>query len=241
MIRHLVQSLARALRRPDFSLHPSVGEWLLLGLALDEAAALARGLRLLLRLRLPRLLSLGRGVRFRNLGAIRFGRGVRLGDGVYVSALGTEGVWLGDHVGIGAHGRVVVSTSWSDPGRGIRIGDRVGIGEFAYLGGAGGLEIGADTIAGQYLSTHPENHVVDDYETLVRLQGVTRRGIRIGRNCWIGAKVTFLDGAVVGDHCVVAAGAVVRGEFPDGVVIGGVPARILKHRYANASDSRLCV
>jgi len=39
-----------------------------------------------------------------------------------------------------------------------------------------------------------------------------------------------LDGAVIGDGCVVAAGSVVRGEFPPFSIIGGVPARILKMR-----------
>jgi acetyltransferase-like isoleucine patch superfamily enzyme len=39
-----------------------------------------------------------------------------------------------------------------------------------------------------------------------------------------------LDGTEIGDGCIVAAGAVVRGKFPDNAVIGGVPARILKMR-----------
>jgi acetyltransferase-like isoleucine patch superfamily enzyme len=43
--------------------------------------------------------------------------------------------------------------------------------------------------------------------------------------------VTILDGTVVGNGCVIAAGAVVVGEFPDNVVIGGVPARVLKQRF----------
>ena len=41
--------------------------------------------------------------------------------------------------------------------------------------------------------------------------------------------MTFLDGSKIGNNSVVAAGAVVNGEFPDNVVIGGVPAKILKH------------
>ena len=40
--------------------------------------------------------------------------------------------------------------------------------------------------------------------------------------------MTFLDGCVVGDNCVVAAGAVVKGIFPSNVIIGGVPAKVLK-------------
>ena len=54
--------------------------------------------------------------------------------------------------------------------------------------------------------------------------------ITIGNNCWIGAKVTILDGTKIGNGCIVAAGAVVKGIFPDNVIIGGVPAKILKYR-----------
>jgi acetyltransferase-like isoleucine patch superfamily enzyme len=130
---------------------------------------------------------------------------------------------------------LAVSTSLNDPGEGISLGDRVGIGEFAYLGGGGGLTIGADCIVGQYFSCHPENHNYSDPETLIRLQGVSRKGIQIGNGCWIGSKVTILDGAKVGNHCVIAAGAVVAGVFPDHSVIGGVPARILKSRIQQSA------
>ena len=44
----------------------------------------------------------------------------------------------------------------------------------------------------------------------------------------MGAKVTFLDGTIIGNHCVVAAGAVVNGTYPDFSVIGGIPAKIIK-------------
>ena len=53
---------------------------------------------------------------------------------------------------------------------------------------------------------------------------------RTGSNCWIGSKVTFLDGVKIGQGCVVAAGSVVTKSFPDFSVIGGVPAKMLKER-----------
>ena len=92
----------------------------------------------------------------------------------------------------------------------------------------GGIQIGNDVIAGSYISFHSENHVFDDTSLLIREQGVTSKGIQIGNNVWIGAKATFLDGAIVGNNSVVAAGAVVNGIFPDNVVLGGVPAKIIK-------------
>lgn len=52
--------------------------------------------------------------------------------------------------------------------------------------------------------------------------------ITVGDGSWIGMSSVILDGATIGAGCIVAAGAVVRGQFPDNVLIGGVPARIVK-------------
>jgi len=52
--------------------------------------------------------------------------------------------------------------------------------------------------------------------------------IVIGDNVWIGANATICPGVILGNGVVVGAGAVVTKSFPDNVVIGGVPARILK-------------
>ncbi|TFZ63883.1 acyltransferase [Hymenobacter sp. UV11] len=175
---------------------------------------------------------LGRGVRFQYLARIRFGQWLKAGDGVRFSGLGTGGLTLGDRVSIGAFSQVIVSTSLAEPGQFIRLGHRVGIGEFAYLGGGGGLSIGDDCIIGQYFSCHPENHLHGDPDQLIRLQGVTRQGISIGANCWIGSKVTVLDGVSIGAGSVVAAGAVVTRSVPAGSVVAGVPARIIKRRAA---------
>ncbi|GAA0494353.1 sugar O-acetyltransferase [Alkalibacterium indicireducens] len=55
------------------------------------------------------------------------------------------------------------------------------------------------------------------------------RPVTVGDNCWIGADATIVGGSELGNNVVVAAGAVVKGVFPDNVVIGGVPARIIKN------------
>ena len=114
----------------------------------------------------------------------------------------------------------------------IKIGDNVGLGSHGFYGcGAGKLEIGNDCIFGNYVSIHPENHIYQDLSVPIRMQGVNSTGgVKIGDNCWIGAKVTILDGTKIGNGCIVAAGAVVKGTFPDNVIIGGVPAKIIKSR-----------
>jgi acetyltransferase-like isoleucine patch superfamily enzyme len=218
------------LRNPAFHFDESLSTSELLKFSWRQLLNLTRGLRLVLVFKNPRAILLGKNVTFLNIAKIRWGRFVKLEDHVCMSALAKDGILLGDYVSIGAFSRIIVSTSFNHIGRFIRIGNNVGIGEFAYLGGAGGLTIGAHTIIGQYFSCHPENHTYENTEMLIRHQGVTRKGIHIGENCWIGSKVTILDGVQIGNGCVIAAGSVVTKSFPNNCVIGGVPAKLLKTR-----------
>lgn len=174
--------------------------------------------------------SFGRGVQILGKSKLLIFRGSSIGDFCNLNALGHQGIKLGTSCSIGSYSILHVSGTLSSIGNGITLGNNVGIGDFSHIGGAGGVHIGDDTIVGAYFSVHPENHIFSDVNLLIRNQGVTRKGIEIGCNCWIGAKVTVLDGSRVGNGCVIAAGAVVNGIFPDNVVIGGLPAKIIKER-----------
>ncbi|MFF1571176.1 acyltransferase [Leifsonia sp. NPDC058292] len=56
----------------------------------------------------------------------------------------------------------------------------------------------------------------------------TNLPILVGDGCWIGARALILGGTTIGAGSIVAAGAVVRGEFPPNVLLAGVPAKIIK-------------
>lgn len=60
--------------------------------------------------------------------------------------------------------------------------------------------------------------------------------VSIGDGCWIGTGVTILGGTVIGKASMIAAGAVVRGDFPDRVLIGGVPGRVLRKLETEADN-----
>lgn len=161
---------------------------------------------------------------------LSIGAKTKIHDGVYIDALSSDGVNIGDHVVLGRNSRIECTGSLENVGKGVTIGNRTTFGSDCYFGAAGGIEIGDDVVCGQYIRFHSENHNYDDMNLLIREQGVTNKGIHIGNNCWIGAGAVFLDGSALGDGCVVAANAVVTKQFPDNSVIGGVPAKILKTR-----------
>lgn len=218
------------LRNPTFTLDDNLNSGAVLQFIWIQFWSIMRGLRLLLFARNPKGMLLGKRVSFFAISKIKWGKFLRLGNDVYVSALSRHGIEFGDNVSVGAFSRIIVSSSFNNIGEKIKIGNNVGIGEFAYLGGSGGLEIGDECIVGQYLSCHPENHNYQNIEISIRHQGVNRKGIKIGKNCWIGSKVTILDGVEIGDGCILAAGSVITKSFPDNSIIGGIPAKLLKTR-----------
>ena len=61
----------------------------------------------------------------------------------------------------------------------------------------------------------------------------------IGHDVWIGAQAIILDGLTVGNGAVVAAGAVVTRDVPPYAIVGGVPARILRFRFDDATADAL--
>ncbi len=228
-MKHFIQKVIH-LRNPNFQFDDDLTISVLLSFIWVQSWGLLRGLKWLLYLKNPKMTIMGSRVRFFNSSKIKFGKFLKLGNDVYLSALGKQGIIIGDNVGIGAFSRIIVSTSMNNLGEYIKIGNNVGIGEYAYLGGAGGLELGNECIIGQYFSCHPENHVSSDLNRAIRQQGVSRKGIKIGENCWIGSKVTIVDGVEIGNGCIIAAGAVVNKSFPAHSIIGGVPAKVLKSR-----------
>ena len=218
----LIYLITKILKRP-FKLDPEVPILYLAARGASTLTGLARGWFFLMR---P--LVLGRGARIRNLAKLQTRGGLpRIEDHCIVDCVSHDGIQLGRNFKLGAFSHMIASGSLADLGKGIYIGDNVGIGEYAYIGGAGGVVIGDDCIVGQYFSVHPENHIFSDSSRSIREQGVTRKGIKVGSGCWIGAKVTLTDGVDIGRNCVIAAGSVVTKNFPDNSVIGGVPALLL--------------
>ncbi|MEI9947102.1 MAG: acyltransferase [Chitinophagaceae bacterium] len=87
------------------------------------------------------------------------------------------------------------------------------------------LEIGDGTIWANNISIQTGNH------GLLQRDQYTYASVKIGKNCWLGSSVTILPGVELGDNVTVGANCVVTKSFPSNVVVGGVPARIIKELY----------
>jgi acetyltransferase-like isoleucine patch superfamily enzyme len=57
---------------------------------------------------------------------------------------------------------------------------------------------------------------------------VTRGPLTVGADCWFGSRVTLVDGASVGERCVLGAGAVVTRPIPARSLAVGIPARVVR-------------
>ena len=107
----------------------------------------------------------------------------------------------------------------------LSVGDDVYIGFTSYLGN-GTINIGSEVLIGNHVSITPSNHLLK--EGSFRFGGSDDRGITICDGVWIGAHACLLAGVTIGTGSLVAAGAVVTRSVPEGVVVAGVPAKIIK-------------
>lgn len=62
---------------------------------------------------------------------------------------------------------------------------------------------------------------------------------QVGNDVWMGVGCTVLDGVHIGDGAIIAAGAVVTRDVPDFAIVGGVPARIIRYRFDEATIAAL--
>jgi acetyltransferase-like isoleucine patch superfamily enzyme len=144
----------------------------------------------------------------------------------------------------------------------VRPGARLVLGRWSWLGHGckvrvheGEVQVGAKTVLGQECTISAYQHVsigrecvvadrvmlidfdhgVVDVERPIRLQGIYKRDVRVGHNCWIGYGACILRGVTVGDNAVIGTSAVVTRDVPDNAVVAGVPARVLRMREAPAT------
>ncbi|GAA2017242.1 acyltransferase [Pseudokineococcus marinus] len=148
--------------------------------------------------------------------------GWSLGDGVFVSALAAldaDELVLGSRSYVAAHAHVTGS---------VRTGADCSLNASCAV--RGDVRLGDGVRVGAHAAILGFNHTTTDPDVPVFRQPLVSRGVVLGDDVWVGSHVVVLDGVRVGSRAVLAAGAVVTKDVPQGAVVGGNPARLLKWR-----------
>jgi acetyltransferase-like isoleucine patch superfamily enzyme len=108
------------------------------------------------------------------------------------------------------------------------MGQRVQIGSGCFIGaGSGGLMLGDDVLVSPNCTILTSNYRFDRLGVPLAEQGSVSKGVRIGHRVWSGANSVVLDGAEIGDDCIVSAGSVVSGSVPPRSILQGNPAKVI--------------
>jgi acetyltransferase-like isoleucine patch superfamily enzyme len=152
---------------------------------------------------------------------------VEIAEGCFIAPEARIFAEPGRTVVIGAGASIAAEAFVHGP---VRLGAEVSINVRACVdGGRAGVEIGDATRIAEGAAIYAFDHgIAPDRE--IRSQSVRSRGIRIGRDVWIGAHAGVTDGVTIGDHAVVAMGAVVTRDVAPFTIVAGVPARPIGDR-----------
>lgn len=113
---------------------------------------------------------------------------------------------------------------YTDCGKNIFIGKNVFINSGCRFQDQGGIKIGDGVLIGHNVVLATINHdIAPSKRSDMHLAPIV-----IGKNVWIGSNATVLPGVTIGDGAIIAAGAVVTKDIPENVIVGGVPAKIIK-------------
>lgn len=113
---------------------------------------------------------------------------------------------------------------YTDFGKNICIGKGVFVNSGCSFQDQGGIAIGDGCLIGHQVVFATINHSLLPAER----GDMHAAPIVLGKNVWVGAHATILQGVTIGDGAVVAAGAVVTKDVPPNAVVAGVPAEIKK-------------
>lgn len=176
---------------------------------------------------------------------VRIGAGVRFGPGVIIEVEpGRESVLeigeasriganvhihlRGGLVQIGPRNEIRDGCVLKTTGGGIVLGERCYMSYHCVLHATEHVELQDQVAIGERVTLVDSGHDTDGTERDWAEQGVPTEPVVIGRNTLVFANAVITKGARIGANSQVAAGALVRGEHPDGVLLAGVPATVAR-------------
>ncbi|WP_309215830.1 acyltransferase [Lacticaseibacillus rhamnosus] len=231
VLKRIALLAAKKLKNAEYTLDDSLSDKDLLVIGLRRVGMLLKGSLKSLQIHHSRgVLFLGKRSKIISPSRVCFSGTMTLQHDSIIDARVKNIMKFGKNFSLGAFSIIEGFGVLNNLGESLSIGDNVGIAEYSLISVRGPVTIGNDVIIGPFFSLHSENHMFSREDKAIRTQGVTRTGVHISDNVWIGAKVTLLDGVTIGSGVVVAAGAVVTHDVPNNVIVAGVPARIIRKR-----------
>lgn len=119
----------------------------------------------------------------------------------------------------------VFTPFFTNYGKNIRIGKGVFINHACSMLDLGGITIEDDVFIAPRVNITSEGHPLDPKDR----KSLECKPVLIKKGAWLGTNVTILPGVTVGENSIVAAGAVVSKDVPDNVLVGGIPAKVIKN------------
>ncbi len=169
-------------------------------------------------------------VEFINTSCIEIGKRAQVLRGANINAIGhpNNKISIGDRVQI-QHGVDIRALNDTH----IKIEEDTFIGPYVCIAGPGNIKIGKGCLIAAHSGLFANNHNFADPVEFIAKQGITRKGIVIGDDCWLGHNVTVTDGVTIGKGCVIGAGSVVTKDIPPYSIAVGSPAKVVKSRIKN--------
>jgi acetyltransferase-like isoleucine patch superfamily enzyme/putative methionine-R-sulfoxide reductase with GAF domain len=186
--------------------------------------------------RIGRSVYIQNGVEFLGTSCIEISDGVHIFKNVRLDARGHENnkIYLGQRVAL-EHGVEIGALDNTH----IHIDENTYIASYVCIAGPGNIKIGKQCMIASHSGIYANNHNFADLTQPIREQGVTRKGITIEDNCWLGHGVTVLDGVTIGQGSVIGAGSVVSKDIPPFSIAVGVPAKVIRDRQEKELHNNL--
>lgn len=113
----------------------------------------------------------------------------------------------------------------------ILLGDRSYVnGGMLFASSNAKIVIGKNCLVSYGVHLRTDMHIHSCSSMPINQQGHIEEDIVLGDNVWVGYGAQIMSGVKVGSGSIIGAGAVVTHDVPEGVVMGGVPARMIRRR-----------
>lgn len=164
-----------------------------------------------------------------------------IGDGSFIEGPlflqggGEKRIIIGSHTFIGHH---TVLGCWERYGKyehyepEIIIGSYCNLGDYCHITAINKITIGDGLLTGRFVYIGDNAHGGLSMEEAgippSQRHLISKGEINIGRNVWIGDKVSIFGGVTIGDNVIIGAGSIVTHDIPSNCMVAGMPARVIR-------------